>query len=568
MIADLAASGLDAKDIAFRLDMGVAAVRKVLAGEPPAPRGRPALVVPTPEEARKLKAAYVKSNRCRGKGSMTLAARMLAQTDPEIRPELKEAILKPRASKHILTSVIKREMHVSTHVVNFHRSPRDLSLSLGDVPGQLRMHPSGRLLRAGERESWDDATINFVVCVPWPWKGEHGQDKCAERYGVRLGRFQLLCGVDDASQYCPSFTFTIRPHESYRAADLVAACGRTWRDGHAPLRTIWERAIWESHQSTEFLRQVGVEVDRAHSPHTKLVESFWNRLWSPLSLISGGQIGRYRGEMERENKLLVACKKGHQDPREIFPMLNVAMDSIEQAIRYLNHEPIESKTYGTWVPSERYARDLAEHPRPALDPGMFWAWAPVQKEWIVRGGLVGGKIPSQVGFSFPYKFADPALLELEGVRVRVFFDPHDASQRAGIVLADNHRGRKAGTVITDRAVLISDVPTATEQAATLAAGRTFGGFDRAIKARNEYAALVRSEYRYLGIRDEQRKTMSEIRDGLGNVARMETGSRPVELTTSRGSDDLSSRIPNSPGQRLNTPEAAPRINARAALLEA
>jgi hypothetical protein len=194
----------------------------------------------------------------------------------------------------------------------------------------------------------------------------------------------------------------------------------------------------------------------------------------------------------------------------------------------------------------------------------------VQKEWTVRGGLVGGKIPSPVGFSFPYKFADPALLDLEGVKVRVFFDPHDGSQRAGIVLADNHRGRKAGTVITDRAVLISDVPTATEQAATLAAGRTFGGFDRAIKARNEYAALVRSEYRYLGIRAEQRKTMSEIRDGLGNVARMETGSRIPEADSSRRNsaqaDELSSRIPSTPGQRLNTPEAAPRRNARAELL--
>ncbi len=48
-------------------------------------------------------------------------------------------------------------MRVSTHVVQFHRSPRELALSLGDVPGQLRMHPSGRRLYAGERQSWDEA---------------------------------------------------------------------------------------------------------------------------------------------------------------------------------------------------------------------------------------------------------------------------------------------------------------------------------------------------------------------------------------------------------------------------
>lgn len=45
------------------------------------------------------------------------------------------------------------------------------------------------------------------MCVPWPWGG----DKCSDRYGVRVGRFQLLCGVDDASHYCPAFQFTMRP---------------------------------------------------------------------------------------------------------------------------------------------------------------------------------------------------------------------------------------------------------------------------------------------------------------------------------------------------------------------
>jgi hypothetical protein len=563
MISDLAASGLDEKAISRRLDIGVAAVRRALADEPPAPRGRPPIVVPTEEEARKLKAATVKSNRSRGKGSMTLAARMVAQMDTEIRPELRDAILKPRASKHTLTSVIKRSMRVSTHVITQHRSPGEVKLQLGDVPGQLRMSPRGDRLRAGERESWDDGSINFVVCVPWPWGG----DKCSDRHGVRVGRFQLIAGIDDATHACAAFTFTIRPAGSYRAEDVVAACGRAWRDNHRPDRVIFERATWESHQVTQFLQHAGVAVDRAHSPHTKLVENWWNQIWSILSLQTDGQIGRFRGEMERENDLLVKCQSGSLDPRTVFPMVGEAIDHIEAAIRFRNHEPVESKTYGKWIPIERYNADLDEQPRPALDAAQSWTWAPVQRVWTVRGGLVRGMVPSPLGFSFPYVFAAPELVNFERAKVRVFFDPHDVD--AALVLEEPFQGIAKGTVITPSARLISDVPTTAQTMDGLAAGRTFGGGDRAIHTRKLYHSLVRREYRSLGIRADQRKAMSEIRDGLGNSARVESGGTRPEADSSRRSrvsaeEDVSSRLPQL--SSLNPQLAAPRRNARAELL--
>lgn len=589
MIHDLAATGFDERAIARRLDIGVPAVRKALAGAPQAQRGRPALVVPTPEEARILKAAHVRSNRARGQGSMTLAARMTAQTSDTLSPALRDAILKPRASKHTLTSVIKRSMRANVHVINYHRAPNDVTLGLGDVPGQLRMSPRGDRLRAGERESWDDGSINFCVCVPWPWGG----DKCSDRHGVRVGRFQLLAGIDDATHACAAFTFTIRPAGSYRAEDVVATCGRAWRDNHRPDRVIFERATWEADQVTQFLQHAGVACDRAHSPHTKLVENWWNQIWSILSLQTDGQIGRYRGEMKRENDLLAKCQSGTLDPRTVFPALPQAIDHIEAAIHFRNHEPVESRTYGQWIPAERYNADLDENPRPALDPAMSWTWAPVQRTWTVRGGLLRGMIPSPVGFSFPYVFAAPELANFERAKVRVFFDPHDGSH-AALVLEEPFQDLSPGHVITTAAQLISDVPTTAEAMAGLAAGRTFGGAQRAIETRKLYHALVRREYRSLGLR-AQRKTTTEIRDGLGTIARVETGQRhPADtsdpphpsdprtsapsreridlsrrnLTSRQAEPDLSTRISIPSRGRLGADavEAAPRRNPRAALL--
>ena len=64
------------------------------------------------------------------------------------------------------------------------------------TPGWLRRdEETGRFLLPGERQVWDDASPNVPVAVPWPARG----DKCADRWGWRAARFQLLAGIDCAT---------------------------------------------------------------------------------------------------------------------------------------------------------------------------------------------------------------------------------------------------------------------------------------------------------------------------------------------------------------------------------
>ena len=150
-------------------------------GREPRRRGRPAQCEPTAEDLQKLRAVYVKTNARRDGGSKVFAARLLARSG-ELTDETAEAILKRRASK-ALPKCIRDQMHVPVDIIRYHRSPKDARLSGFYVPGSLRMVndvDGRRRLKPGERQSWDDATINFGVCVPWPWGG----CRCSDRYEI------------------------------------------------------------------------------------------------------------------------------------------------------------------------------------------------------------------------------------------------------------------------------------------------------------------------------------------------------------------------------------------------
>lgn len=333
--------------------------------------GRPPEVVPNELEARSLLSTYLKTNRDSKRGSMTLAARLFAHTD-KCSPELREAILREqgqaRSSKHQLPVTVKRAMQASPALITHSRNPRDADVMFGHARGVMRRHWSEqRRLYAGEVQSSDDGTINFVVCVPWPWGGCRTSDK----FGVKVGRFQWLPTCDHACDFIPGFTFAIRPTGAYRAADVCAAMGRLWRDTVKPDWAVLERGIWESNRVSALMQSAGVGISRSYAPRQKLIEGVFNRLWSVLSVMPG-QVGRYRGEMERENKLLAAAQAGTLDPRGHFVDLTVAMAALEEAVRFHNRTPIESRHYGKWIPETRWREDLIAHPRASLDAALAY----------------------------------------------------------------------------------------------------------------------------------------------------------------------------------------------------
>ena len=459
--------------------------------------------------------------------------------------EVRHAIMKPRKSK-TPPKCIRDAMTVAPAMFEIHRSPTNARLNGIYVPGNLRMtvdEQTGetRRLMAGERQSWDDASINFMVVVPWP----QGGCKVSDKYGVKLGRFQLLAGVDDASGYVPGYSFVIRELESYRSEDTVAAQYRIWRDSVLPKQVVVEGGVWQSNRAMEFYQASGISpIDAKGRPHCKLIENYWNFLWTILSTIDG-QIGRFRGEMERENDLLVKCKSGREDPRKHFVTLAQALVAIDKAIHFRNMEPVISDMYGTWVPAQRWRDDLAAHPRPTIDKTLSYLHAPVREIRTVVKDMVKVRTESPLGESFTYAFTSPDLWEFSGQKVTVYFDPWDAPPTATLVLTQQHGEYPAGTVIEQAAMCIDNAPLVRREADAWAIG-----FDdatgRAIEMKKKVGRAKMTEYRTLGLNGKPKVTQSEYRDRDGNKISLSTGSE--ETTPGRvETTDLTSHSSSARG---------------------
>src|ERR1700693_806054 len=76
-------------------------------------------------------------------------------------------------------------------------------------------------LRAGTIFEADDGQFNFYAWIPWPTGG----DRCSDRFGVRLGRWQLLAVVDARWEFCPAFDIVARGFGSSRVGNLTALIG-------------------------------------------------------------------------------------------------------------------------------------------------------------------------------------------------------------------------------------------------------------------------------------------------------------------------------------------------------
>ncbi len=475
--------------------------------------GRPPEVIPTDNERKALLSAYLKTNLKKKRGSMTTAARLFAQSEA-CSPELREAILREvgpaRASKHQLPITVRRAMQASPALVTYTRNPRDADVMLGHARGVLRRHPEEtRRFFAGECQSHDDGTINFCVVVPWPWGG----CRCSDKFGVKVGRFQLLASADSAEDFIPGWTYAIRPTGAYRAEDVCGAMGRLWRDTVLPRYAVLERGTWESARVKALCDAAGVEVLRSYAPRQKLIESVFNRLWTVLS-VTPGQVGRYRGEMERENKLLAAAQAGTLDPREAFPTLQIGLAALENAIAYHNQTPIESRQYGKWIPEVRWREDLAAHPRPKLDPSLAYLWAPEVRTWTVRRGCVGGMVETPLGITLPAHWWSPDLLDLDGRKVTVHFDPWEPGCPGTLVLAEDWplRNWKAGRRLASDVSCLEDLPTiASEAANAIAADPEANAFERGRQMRASLRAVVLREYRAITAPGAPLRRESEVR---------------------------------------------------------
>jgi transposase-like protein len=518
--------------------------------------GRKPLAVPTAEEILYAQSKVVAYNRADGAGSISAAAYALAQWEG-CSEDTRDAILKRRASVHTLTPTLRKAFAVDETVIRYARDPREVEHSLANQRGCMRRGNDGRRLRSGKRESWDDGSVNLLVCVPWPM----ADDECSRRYGVKLGRFQLLCGIDHAYPYCPGFDFTMRPRQSYRGEDVCRAMGRVWAATGKPEEVVLERGVWESKRVMAFLAAAGVRVIRATKPNHKLIENYFHPVWTLLGDLPG-QIGRFRGEMRENSQVAEACKAGRVDPRKHFPMLDAFMNGLEKVIQARNTTPSESSMYGNFIPAEVWEEEAKDRPRLPGDLSHFYSGE--IKEWTVgRGGSVGGSVMSPFGVSIKYFFDAENLWKYQGQKVRVYFDPFYPENGARVEAMESSHNSAPGDCIAERAECVNNAPRLVKDAKEWKMDYYEESSAEAVRIRKAKVSAIRSETRALTRPGVVERT-SSVADGDGGYVEIRRGEESnfsagrnavPEVRASAATPARQSRgMPASFGVRGATPE--------------
>lgn len=454
--------------------------------------------------------------RGRGLGSSTIAAYRLAAKgdDPRISPQFKSVVLKQRATKRVPPSWM-RLLDTTASVLDAHRDKRSTLATYICTPRHRTIVTADGQeipLTCGSIFETDDGTLNFYAYIPWPFGG----DPCSEKFGVKLGRWQFLPAVDVHSEMCVAFDVVARQAGSYRAEDSRAIIGRTMFEIEAPAMWRLERGAWESHLVRDALKLCNVPVFNAwHSKQKSAIERFFDRVWTPASLIPG-HVGRDRDRYKQITNLALACQQGRRDPRDHFLSLAEALPKLVKAVEFANTEPVHSHSgWGSWLPQERWQQHVTERQPQPLPEKLAVYFAREQREGKVRKGLIGWNVRCpQV--KFPVYFQTSELWEFEGCRIQAYFDPFTDPTLGTIVLREKTwRSYRDGHVIA-RNVRALDLPPQ----AVLSKEWSDPEREAQLANRKAMSAAVRTEmWNWRGGRQQI------ARDGFGNEARVQLNAR-------------------------------------------
>lgn len=462
--------------------------------------------------------------RGRGRGSSKVVAYRLAaksddgQVKTRISDNFRAAIL-GRATKSVPPSW-GRLLDVPASVLRAVRDDRSITaVSISTPRNRTYVSSGGKQLplQPGVIFEADDGTLNFYATIPWPFGG----DKCSDNFGVKLGRWQLLAVADVASEHCVAADIVCRSLGQYRGEDSAALLGRTMLEVCEPGLWRLERVAWECKMVREAMELCRVPVINAwHAKQKNVIERFFDRLWTPASLIPG-HVGRDRDadKFKQVYDLVIACQDGRRNPADYFLTLTEAAPRVYKAIEFVNTEPMESRSgWGNWVPQERFKNFMAANPRPRLDGRFRVFFSREQREWRVRQCCVGGSVNGPL-IKFPTYFQCAELWEFEGCRVKCYFDPYAETVTGTIVLLDAWRDYPAGHVIA-RDVPALELPPQ----AMLAEEWDDAGSRRSLAIRKQLAKAVRTEmWNWLG---SQR---TEVRTGIDMAERKRTVSAGRDL---------------------------------------
>lgn len=455
--------------------------------------GRPRLVELTPAQEARLAEIYLATNRTRREGSME-AAWVFFVEETGLWPW---TVKNHRLVGSLPTAAVEALRRAKGLVLPHRGGSKELRLKGPHQQGGMRMHwNEGRRLRAGESYSVDDLTRNVACWIPWPWGG----CACSEAFKVKLGRWQTLVVIDDATWAAVAVMSVFRAAESYRGADAATIIFQTEcevgcasLDDDDDFRWVVEGGVWQSKQA---LAALGGRFHSAKGrPNQKLVER-WFGAFQTLDAVRNLDLGRQRGEMLAANKLWIDCRAGRKDPRKYFAAFEAGQESLMAGIRYMNEREVRSEgLYGRWVPQERWEQDTAEHPLVKRSREDAWVALPERRTLKVsRLGMLSCTGVLADGVKRKLVWNAPWLYEHLGRKLDLYFDPMADYPVTGVV-ADPRTNRKLGEVVCQnpygesrdadrervaaiRRTMLSDLRTIQGDGLRVTEGRSPGGVMR------------------------------------------------------------------------------------------
>ncbi len=485
--------------------------------------GRPVIAQPSAAETTAIKRLALKT------GSQVMALNIFADS-AVCSSELREAIHRPRKSRHNLPLSLRRAASVTPEMEAHERGGREYQYtSFTSRRSSFEVMEDGGLREIEPGDWWelDDMSWN----QPFWFESLDGDDALAQKHGASMARQCLLCADVKSGKWLGA-EFIGRARDAYRAEDILRFFRRLFAEYGLPRRGVrLERGTWKSRvingqviqglskedADAVFggLRKFGIRVEYCWTAKQKgHIESAFGYLQkAAAAIVEGPNVGRWRGERARDSKQVQRARDGIVHPRAIGCLhVDQIGERARQAMIWCNSQAKEGRIQ-SGVPDEGWFRSVSRAALRPLPPDLLYLLLPEQRELKVRAGHVW---PTVAGISF--QFSAPGLFADLGTGYRVIacFDPTEPTMGAWIFNAETGTANRDGH--THGAFLGH-----AEHCAEAPQFAAHGFVDENIERRRKHYRAFRVKYVSTGVFGHNAASASELRDGRGNVARIERG---------------------------------------------
>jgi hypothetical protein len=281
-------------------------------------------------------------------------------------------------------------------------------------------------------------------------------------------------------------------------------------------------------------------------------------------------IGRTRGEFEDAKKALVRVHAGAVDPDAAgFWEMKEAGDRCARAAAWANARQKHGRLLHR-VPEDHWAEAIAADPLRKLSADLRHVFLPETRPTVLRDGHVMARVDGKL-----FAWQEPELFAAlgTGFAVAIKFDPTEPSLGAAIYNREAGSRNRWGWAVGELLALAEYVKDAPQ----IMAGRGFltEEEEESIARRRRFNGAVRAEYRSIVGHGRTGRSVSEGRDGDGQMVRVERGTvaeEPQEVggrrTEVRGRKSEVEAL-NVGGRNAAAPSEAPRrrFDRLAALME-